>query len=433
MSEPCRADAALLEAVRGLRVAEPDLGFKPLLAKLRAHQPDLGAATKEVREALAALKAESEAAKAAAAPPPAAGAGVAPLPVALSLACIGCYRLPSDMDDGREKHPICDMCLDEKLPTTYLCGVNCPANPGAWQLHGVFHKKLRKLRKVREDGGATQQRQREIAESEARRAAQSGDRYDELLAEGARYMSKQDWRRACKAYREAIALKPDEPTAYQNLGGVLSNSGYDVEAAQRYLEAKERYPVGSDGWAKTTASAFNKLRLEQCAEAAKPEWWNDEELKVLSARVVWAAPNDENSNSMRAQVLRGFSAAWEAGPRSAAELKEAATHCERAAALSLAPAGKAQYAHIAAGCRSRAEGIGEHSRVVQESGSFLYALRLLKLHARPGKRGAQGAVSSLDFNPRGMRETAPPAVKSAVLKPQGRAFRNPDSGVILRS
>ena len=39
---------ALLEAVRGLRVAEPDLGFKPLLAKLREQQPDLGAATKEV-------------------------------------------------------------------------------------------------------------------------------------------------------------------------------------------------------------------------------------------------------------------------------------------------------------------------------------------------------------------------------------------------
>ena len=66
MCEPCTPDA-LLEAVRGLRVAEPDLGFKPLLAKLREKQPDLGAATKEVRVALAALKAESEAAQAAAA------------------------------------------------------------------------------------------------------------------------------------------------------------------------------------------------------------------------------------------------------------------------------------------------------------------------------------------------------------------------------
>ena len=54
MCDPC-TPGALLEAVRGLRVAEPDLGFKPLLAKLQQQQPDLGAATKELREALAAL------------------------------------------------------------------------------------------------------------------------------------------------------------------------------------------------------------------------------------------------------------------------------------------------------------------------------------------------------------------------------------------
>ena len=36
-------DDVVLEAVRGLRVAEPDLGLKPLLAKLREQQPDLGA------------------------------------------------------------------------------------------------------------------------------------------------------------------------------------------------------------------------------------------------------------------------------------------------------------------------------------------------------------------------------------------------------
>ena len=77
MCEPCTPDA-LLEAVRGLRVAEPDLGFKPLLAKLREQQPDLGAATKEVREALNALKAEGEAAKATAAAPPAAEAAAPP-------------------------------------------------------------------------------------------------------------------------------------------------------------------------------------------------------------------------------------------------------------------------------------------------------------------------------------------------------------------
>ena len=63
MCDPCTPEA-LLDAVRGLRLAEPDLGFKPLLAKLQEQQPDLGAATKEVREALKALKAESEATEA---------------------------------------------------------------------------------------------------------------------------------------------------------------------------------------------------------------------------------------------------------------------------------------------------------------------------------------------------------------------------------
>ena len=68
MCEPCTPDA-LLEAVRGLWLTDPGLGPKPLLAKLREQQPDLGAATKEVREALAVLKAESEASQAAAAQP----------------------------------------------------------------------------------------------------------------------------------------------------------------------------------------------------------------------------------------------------------------------------------------------------------------------------------------------------------------------------
>jgi hypothetical protein len=58
---------ALLEAVRALRLADPDLNPEPLLAKLREQQPDLGAGTREVREA--ALTAATEAAKATASQP----------------------------------------------------------------------------------------------------------------------------------------------------------------------------------------------------------------------------------------------------------------------------------------------------------------------------------------------------------------------------
>ena len=88
---------------------------------------------------------------------------------------------------------------------------------------------------------------------------------------------------------------------------------------------------------------------------AKPEWWNDEGLKALSARVVRAAPDCAIAHQMRAMVLHGQSyITCEVGPRSAAELREAATHWERASALHPAPAGKAALASNAALFRGQA-------------------------------------------------------------------------------
>ena len=235
----------LLEAVHRLRVADPELGLKPLLTKLREQQPDLGAATTEVREA--------------------------------------------------------------------------------------------------------------TADAEVRTAAQSLLRpaYTKLLAEGSWCASQEDWRRAARSCREAIALRPDEPAAYYNLGAALTNSGHLVEAAQRHLEAMERYPVGSKDWAQATACAFDVLRLKDCEEAAKPEWWSDEGLKALSASVLRAAPNDEAAIDMRAHVLSGEVGGWEAGTRSAAELKQAATHYDRSAAL--CPGSGVELSEAADWCRSKAE------------------------------------------------------------------------------
>lgn len=88
-------------------------------------------------------------------------------------------------------------------------------------------------------GPATEAREASeaLAGAEARTAAPSGDAYAELLAEGRRHGSKDEWHSAATAYREAIALRPDAPEAYHHLGGVLSNSGHFVEAARRHLEA----------------------------------------------------------------------------------------------------------------------------------------------------------------------------------------------------
>jgi hypothetical protein len=130
-----------------------------------------------------------------------------------------------------------------------------------------------------------------------------------------------------------------------------------VEAAQRFLEARERHPVGSKVWAQVTAAAFDMLRLNSCAEVAKPEWWNDKGLKALSARVVRTAPDSVPAHQMRAMVLsmRCCASAWEAEPRSAAEFREAAAHFEQGAALCPAPAMKELFNSDAAWCRRTVE------------------------------------------------------------------------------
>ena len=72
--------------------------------------------------------------------------------------------------------------------------------------------------------------------------------------------------------------------------------------------------------------------------------------------MVRAAPDDViEANQMRADVLCGQHSTCEAGPRSAAEIIEAATHFDRAAALHPARAMKAAFAGAAASCRSQAE------------------------------------------------------------------------------
>ena len=64
---------------------------------------------------------------------------------------------------------------------------------------------------------------------------------------------------------------------------------------------------------------------------------------------------DAQANEMQAMVLTGQSLAWEAKPRSAAELMEAATHFDRAAALCPAFAGKAHLTGHAAWCRNHSQ------------------------------------------------------------------------------
>ena len=68
-------------------------------------------------------------------------------------------------------------------------------------------------------------------------------------------------------------------------------------------------------------------------------------------------PHARIQHLMRAEVLSGQCPGWESGPRSAADLKEAATHFERAAALNPAPVRKRRDESRAAALRSEAAAI----------------------------------------------------------------------------
>ena len=67
-----------------------------------------------------------------------------------------------------------------------------------------------------------------------------------------------------------------------------------------------------------------------CAELAKPEWWNDEELKALSAGVVRAVPDDAAANEMRAMVLSGMTDATLGGGASLGGGAQGGGHALRA-------------------------------------------------------------------------------------------------------
>ena len=91
--------------------------------------------------------------------------------------------------------------------------------------------------------------------------------YYPVSLEGLRHLADQNFHKADKTLRKAIALEPGKPTAYFNLGAALGNSGRCAEAAQLYLQAVARYREGSANWADSIARAFDVLTPPRPNEA----------------------------------------------------------------------------------------------------------------------------------------------------------------------
>jgi len=192
-----------------------------------------------------------------------------------------------------------------------------------------------------------------IAEAEARRAERTGDEFFKRFAAAMALTAEGDLHAAAKAWRKMINERPDHPVPYHNLANVMVQSGRHVEAAQMFLKTMELCEDGTKEWAESAADAFDQLKARECHEEPKPEWWNDDALKALSARVVAVSPDGHMQCAMRARVLSGDAlseAPWNAGPRTAAEVKEAATWYRRAGMLTRAPSDKLRHDDLARHC-----------------------------------------------------------------------------------
>ena len=206
-------------------------------------------------------------------------------------------------------------------------------------------------------------REREQAETQARIAAQSGDAYDELIAESQQYISKDDWRRAARAAREAIALSPDMPNrvlqprcSAQQLG-VLRGGGAAVPWGQGAL---------SGGLAGLGTGHYNGLQLADARGVRRGGQAGRGGTTRGSRRcrrgyLVREAPDDGVAHQMRANVLCGQCTTvlgrQGLAQRRSLRRRPRRTHYERAAALHPVPprAAKALFAGRAGWCRRQAE------------------------------------------------------------------------------
>ena len=295
----------VLELVRAMRLAEPGVGVKPIVARLQEQKVAGGA--REVREALKALEMESAPAEAAEAPPD-------PEPAAPALS-----RRQLKAEDRR---------------------ISAEAKVGR---DHRGHKQR----------GPDEELAKLLCEAE------------ELLV-GAREPA--DYERAAAKYREAIRHDRGQPLAYFNLANCLLRAGRNVEALEQFLESMECASYGTEPWATAAAAAFNVLRHDDQRTMARPEWWHDAGLKRLSAQAVKAAPRAVVTVMMRAMVLvpkcegDGWvehEPTWSVGPRSAAEIREAARMYEKGCGLTDQQEVRSNFTTRAAFCRREAKRLEE--------------------------------------------------------------------------
>ena len=232
----------------------------------------------------------------------------------------------------------CALCKERGLVPAIYCSSECQRSD--WKLHKVRHKQQQKKADsnvIHADADAEELTSQRMLKEAKEIMECSDDKYDVLLAKNVELIVETSFSKKERKLRKAISIEPNKPKDISILpiAWTIQTTMFLRQSSISMLQRFEpRFLKTKTNWALAIAKCFasvTKLLNPRHPEFPLvqidfqgPPWWNDADLKSLSARVLAIMPTNENAMYMRGHVLAGSYGVrgWQA--RSPQELREAA-------------------------------------------------------------------------------------------------------------
>ena len=192
--------------------------------------------------------------------------------------CANCHR---EQPKEQPRFKRCTKCVAEKLVEAVYCCKQCQKED--WPAHKRWHEGMRALLAEAAPADA----------APAKTGADS-DPYDALVKEGLRECATGAATGGIATFREAIALQPEQPVAYANLGYALRNTGDFAGAVPALLKAMDLYEDDTEPWATMAAVAwFSRSAFAGGeTETPAPAWMTSVAMRIsIAERCAAAAPS----------------------------------------------------------------------------------------------------------------------------------------------
>ena len=210
-------------------------------------------------------------------------------------ACANCHRIPAA---GEKAFSACTKCVEQKLKPALYCSRECQKEN--WPAHKKWHKGIAELL-------ATQAIRSNGDDGPEKQAARHVE-YSSLVKQGLRECADGNRQRGAEIFQQCIALRPEQPVAYANLGYMLRDAGDFCSALPALLKAVELFEEGSEQWGTTAAVAWFAYSADSilCDEVPNlPAWITTLAPRLeMAERCAACAPG-----SMQCQAMLGMALA----------------------------------------------------------------------------------------------------------------------------